>query len=283
MPRKPTYEELKNKLKELERQLADLKEADLTSKDLTAYLSVLAGLRRVSSEETEESFLQTFLSEIVKQYGFCMSWYGRYENGTIRPILSAGKVDQYLDNLVLDIKESTSPDAVCAISRAILKEAPFTYGDLERDEGFRSWRDYAIELGYRSNLAMPLKVDGHVEGGVMVYADTPHAFPELRMARLMSLSNELGALLSERRAQLKTLKELQESEENFRALAEKANDGIMIVVGEGVHVYANMRAAEITGYSVSELSKITIEDLALPEELEKTKERYKRIIEGQAL
>jgi len=36
VPRKPTYEELKKKVKELERQLADLKEADLASKDYTA-------------------------------------------------------------------------------------------------------------------------------------------------------------------------------------------------------------------------------------------------------
>jgi PAS domain S-box-containing protein len=279
--RKPTYDEFKNKIKELEKELAELKGMASASKDFTAYQSVLAVLRGASPEETEESFLQTFLSEIVKQYGFCMSWYGRYENGTIRPKLSAGKVDQYLDNLVLDVRESTSPDAVCAISQAILREAPFSYGDLERDKGFRRWRDYALELGYRSNLAMPLKADGHIEGGVMVYADTPNAFPELRIVRLVHLTNELGLLLRQRRARLKTVRALRESEENFRALAENANDGIMIVVGEGVHVYANKRSSEMTGYSVSELRKITIEDLALPEELEKIKERYRRIIEGQ--
>ncbi|MEJ2431126.1 MAG: PAS domain S-box protein, partial [Deltaproteobacteria bacterium] len=36
-----------------------------------------------------------------------------------------------------------------------------------------------------------------------------------------------------------------ESEENFRALAENANDGIMIALGDGVYVYANRRATEI--------------------------------------
>ncbi len=48
---------------------------------------------------------------------------------------------------------------------------------------------------------------------------------------------------------------LRESEENFRALAENANDGILIAAGEeGVNVYANKRAAEITGYSVRRLA-----------------------------
>jgi PAS domain S-box-containing protein len=281
MPRKPTDEELGKRVKELERQLADLKEMDSASKDYIAYQSVLAVLRGVSSEDTEESFLKTFLSEVVEKYGFCMSWYGRYEDGAIRPTLSAGKVDHYLDNLVLDIKEPTSPDAVCAISQAILKESPFSYGDLERDKGFRRWRDYALELGYRSNLAMPLRIDGRIEGGVMVYADTPNAFPKERMVRLMQLTEELGALLSDRRARLRADKTLQESEQNFRALAENANDGILIIAGEGIHIYANKKAAEITGYTVSELVGSTIKDLAPPQEFEALKERYGKIIEGQ--
>jgi PAS domain S-box-containing protein len=210
-----------------------------------------------------------------------MAWYGRYGNGTIKPLLSAGRVDAYLDNLVFEIQEPSSPDALCAMSQAILREAPFSYGDLERDKGFRRWRDYALELGYRSNLAMPLRIDGRIEGGVMVYADTPHAFSERRIGRMQQLAVELGTILSQRRVKHETEKALEESEQNFRALAENAHDGIMIWVREGVHVYANKQTTEITGYSASELRKITIKDLALPEELEKIKERYRRIIEGK--
>jgi PAS domain S-box-containing protein len=71
-----------------------------------------------------------------------------------------------------------------------------------------------------------------------------------------------------------------ESEKNFRELAENANDGIMIAVGDGLHVYANRRAAEIMGYSDSELRQKTIKDLVHPDELEKVAKRYKTIIEG---
>jgi PAS domain S-box-containing protein len=71
-----------------------------------------------------------------------------------------------------------------------------------------------------------------------------------------------------------------ESEKNFRALAENANDGIMIAVGDGLHVYANRRATEIMGYSDSELRQKTIKDLVHPDELEKVAKRYKTIIEG---
>ena len=129
---KPTDEELGKRVKELERQLADLKEMDSASRDYIAYHSALAEVRGVGPEEDEESLLNTFLSEIVKQFGFTMAWYGRYGNSTIKPLLSAGRVDAYLDNLVLEIQEPSSPDALCAMSQAILKETPFSYGDLER-------------------------------------------------------------------------------------------------------------------------------------------------------
>ena len=74
---------------------------------------------------------------------------------------------------------------------------------------------------------------------------------------------------------------LRESEENFQALAENANDGILIAMGEeGWHVYANRRAVEITGYPIEELLKTRIRDLAYPDELPKLTERYKKRLTG---
>ena len=74
---------------------------------------------------------------------------------------------------------------------------------------------------------------------------------------------------------------LLESEENFRALAENAFDGIMITIGEEAHVYANKQAAEITGYSVAELLKTTINDLVHPDDYEMAAERYRRRVAGE--
>jgi len=75
---------------------------------------------------------------------------------------------------------------------------------------------------------------------------------------------------------------LKESEKKFRTLAENANDGILIASGNGEHVYANKRASEITGYSVSELLEAKIKDLAHPDDFEKIKDRYCKIISGKS-
>jgi PAS domain S-box-containing protein len=76
---------------------------------------------------------------------------------------------------------------------------------------------------------------------------------------------------------------LRESEENFRTIAENANDGILIAVDKGVHAYVNKRAAEITGYSESELLTTSIKDLAHPDEFKKIMERYRKRLAGEAV
>ncbi len=74
---------------------------------------------------------------------------------------------------------------------------------------------------------------------------------------------------------------LRGNEETFRALAENANDGIFVAVGKGVQAYANKRASEITGYSVAELLKSSIKDLAHPDELKEIMERYRKRLAGE--
>lgn len=76
-------------------------------------------------------------------------------------------------------------------------------------------------------------------------------------------------------------KALTESQKNFEALAENANDGILIAIRDAECVYANKRASEITGYSTSELLKLTFIDLAHPDEFEKIIKRYRTIISGK--
>lgn len=72
-----------------------------------------------------------------------------------------------------------------------------------------------------------------------------------------------------------------ESKDNFRALAENANDGILIAIGGGEHVYANRRASEITGFSIQEILEIRMQDLAHPNELKKLKRILRKRLEGK--
>ncbi|MFZ3063063.1 MAG: PAS domain S-box protein [Actinomycetota bacterium] len=110
------------------------------------------------------------------------------------------------------------------------------------------------------------------------------------------LNKELERRVAERTAQLKAANEelkkeirelkqaedtLKQSTKNFEALAENANDGIIIAAGKGTFVFANKRMAKMTGYRVGELIGLSIKDLLHPDEFKKVMDRYTKRLEGK--
>ena len=75
---------------------------------------------------------------------------------------------------------------------------------------------------------------------------------------------------------------LRESEVNFRAIAENADDGIFIANRHGEYVYANRRASEITGYSMSELLTMSYRDLVHSDEIERVGRIFKNRRDGKS-
>jgi PAS domain S-box-containing protein len=74
---------------------------------------------------------------------------------------------------------------------------------------------------------------------------------------------------------------LYESEESFRAVTENANDAIIVILGNGLHVFANRRASEITGYSFKEMATIGLKGYAHPDELPMLNEHIKKRLAGE--
>jgi PAS domain S-box-containing protein len=103
-----------------------------------------------------------------------------------------------------------------------------------------------------------------------------HLAQVLRSLSEMGADPYVGGLIIDIRQQKQSEQALRASEESFRALAENANDGILIAAGDGRHVYANARAAEITGYSVAELLDLGFTQLAHPDEVDRLRRIYRK-------
>ena len=82
---------------------------------------------------------------------------------------------------------------------------------------------------------------------------------------------------------MRVVQALLDSVENFRSLAENANDGILIAAGEGVHVYANRRVSEMTGYTIDEFIGTGIRDFVHPDEAEEVIRKFRKRIRGEKL
>ncbi len=94
---------------------------------------------------------------------------------------------------------------------------------------------------------------------------TLHGNLENYKALGIKTNDEIGALSKAFDSMVGSLaikeEELQRSEINFRALAENANDGMLIADMAGTIVYANNQIAEITGYQSLELLAMNIKQL----------------------
>jgi len=76
-------------------------------------------------------------------------------------------------------------------------------------------------------------------------------------------------------------KVIQENAENFMNIVDNSPDGFIIADEKGRHLFANQRAAEITGYSIEELVGMTDWELSRPEDKEELMERMKKRMRGE--
>ena len=74
---------------------------------------------------------------------------------------------------------------------------------------------------------------------------------------------------------------LRESECNFRAVAENADDGILIASEKGFYVYANRRASEITGYSIFEMIGMSYQNLTGPDQINSLCRIHENCLDGK--
>jgi PAS domain S-box-containing protein len=132
-------------------------------------------------------------------------------------------------------------------------------------------RSYVEAEKIQSAASVPLMGRTGVIGVMNLGATSPHYFDAAGLELLVALGRQISTGVEKARL----------SQETFRVVAENASDGIFVTAGEGAQVYANQRAAEITGYSIAELLKSTIKDLVHPDELGKIMERYRKRLAGE--
>ena len=133
-------------------------------------------------------------------------------------------------------------------------------------------------LAERFNLeavwSVGLRRKGRLFGNITIFGS---ADAQLDGGAIETMASQISIALERRLAEQR----LREREASFRAVAENASDGILIADSSGRHVYANRRAAEITGYTISELVETRISDIAHPDELPRLEERLRKRIAGE--
>jgi diguanylate cyclase (GGDEF)-like protein/PAS domain S-box-containing protein len=74
---------------------------------------------------------------------------------------------------------------------------------------------------------------------------------------------------------------LKETELRYQALFDRSNDGVFIISLDQVFLSINQKAADLLGYSIEELTGLSVKDVVSPEEFETSQNRAEDILHGE--
>jgi GAF domain-containing protein len=232
--------------------VADL--PDVSAARRGQYLQHLSRLLRATrainslivAERDGQQLLQKACHTLTATRGYRLAWIGMVEEEStkVMPAAQAGFENGYLDQV--EITWDDSPTGQGPTGRAIRTGEPVVMRDIQTEPSYEPWRQQALERGYRSSAALPLRFRGRVLGALNVYADIKDAFDIEEIGLLQEVADHLAYAYGsiEVEDELRRLKRQLWQAERVQTVFENAPIGMMVTDGEGVVKYANARMAE---------------------------------------
>lgn len=150
--------------------------------------------------------------------------------------------------------------------------------DISIDPRWESYRELALAHGLRACWSTPIfDRDGSVLGTFAMYYRTPNG-PAAAHRRIIASITDLAALAILRDRELR---ELQEREQEFRALFEQAGVGVAILHADGRYSRVNKKFCEIAGVPAEAILGRHIGMLADPDEAHSNLSTLVALVEGR--
>lgn len=232
------------------RDTSERKQAEARIRRLNRLYSCLSEINQAVVRMRDGDRLFQEACRIAVEHGeFGMAWVGKIDAGTgmVRVVAHAGGCDAHLDDLEFSLDDR--PETRGSMGWALKNGSAFAVNAIgEAPEG-APWRGMAIECGFRSSAAVPLRVGGETVAGFECFTYEPNFFDpeEIR------LLEETGADISFGLETIRTEKALIESETKYRELVENASSIILRLDTEGRIAFFNRYAQQFFGYSEEEI------------------------------
>ncbi|MFC7077723.1 PAS domain S-box protein [Haloarcula halophila] len=188
---------------------------------------------------------------------YTFAWIGGVDPETdrIEPRAHDGDAGDYLDSITITADET--PTGNGPAGRAVKTGEIAVSQNIYDDEAFEPWHDTAIEYGFQSVAAIPLRYESQRYGLLVVYADRSYAFDEAERDLLRDLGDDIAHALHSRRIR----DELRQTTVRMEALFADAPDMITVHEADGTLVDANQTICEQLGYAPEELVGMSVWDI----------------------
>ena len=232
--------------------IRDITEKKNAEEEILTLNKILNTLYKISQDVIIETDINKLLNKvcdrIIKELDIRFVWIGAInsESVEVKPIAQAGFEKDYLKKARITYDKSKYGKG--PTGTAIRTGKPSVMRFIDTDNRFKPWREIASQRGYRSSASFPMFTKGKCMGALNLYSQSSDAFGAIETDLYGTLADYVAIAL-------KTItkeKELRESEEKFRSLAEESPNMIFINK-KGKVVYANKKCEEVLGYTRKEL------------------------------
>lgn len=252
---------------------------DISERKLTEVrLARVTRARRVTAEcshvlvhgSEERNMLADMCRIVVESGGYKMSWVGLVTGDPDRPVYPAAHAGFGSDAPMSDpFGWSADGRYQGFMTEAIASGEAYIARHILSDPAHTRRRRRAVQHGFQSSIALPLKHQGAILGALAIYATEPDAFDSEELGLLSELADDIAfgiVGLRATAARKEAESALRESERRFRDIFDQAAVGITRVDLQGVLVDANQKFCDLLGYARNELIGRAIKDITHPDD-----------------
>ncbi len=269
------------------RDISARKQAEARVFNLNRLYATTSQVNQAIVHSHDQETLYQEICRVAVEYGkYRLAWVGLIDETerTVKPVHFAGDERGYLQGLKIAFQDQELGRG--PTGTAVREGHCVICQDIVNDPRMAPWREAALQHGYYSSAAVPIRQREKIIGAFMVYAGEPNTFApedENLLAEIgADLSYALTALENDaKRGQAET--SLRQNEERLRFALEATNDGLWDVQMESGAVFMSPRGCEILGYRPAEMVEIAKawNDLVCPADLPLTQARLAAYLEGR--
>ncbi len=201
----------------------------------------------------DQDLLNQLCQNLVDEGGYLLAWYGRPTHDEDQSIVAVASSKDHRDyTTTIHVSWGDNPNGNGPTGRAVRTGVAVVVNDLHLTPAFAPWRELAARHDFRSLMALPVRVDGVLDGVFTVYAADADAFDPATTSTLKDLALQVGIGLHRLREEERLAHALHESNLLNTAI-DQAVESIIIADESARILFANPAASLTSGYSTDEL------------------------------
>ncbi len=212
----------------------------------------------------EAELLNSICRLIVETGGYSMAWVGFPEQDaakTVRPVAQYGRDEGFLALAHIswaDCERGRGPSGIAIRTGTVQVNQEFL-----TDPRLLPWRQAALERGYQSIIALPLKSAAATWGVLTLYAAVPDAFNEAEVTLLQELAGNLAFGVENLRTRTERDRIAYEHQHHEEILRQSLEESIKAIANT-----VEMRDPYTAGHQrrVGQLAVAIAREMGLPEE-----------------